>query len=59
LFFSFPLSVKSVVPTTLLHFSHNEPPNFTEYISERPEMTSHGGKPRKAKTIERKLSYEK
>ena len=32
---------------------------FYGYLSERPEMTSHGGKPRKAKNNERKLSYEK
>ena len=29
------------------------------YTSERPEMTSHGGKPRKAKTRKGKLVYEK
>ena len=40
-------------------FLRNAPANFTEYLSERPEMTSHGGKPRKAKNNERKLSYEK
>jgi hypothetical protein len=41
---------KSVTTQT---FPHNEPLNFTEYCNERPEMTSHGGKPRKAKTIKK------
>jgi hypothetical protein len=58
LFFSFPLSVssaESVVPTTLLHFPHNEPPNFTEYLSERPEMTPHDENSKKAGIM--KASY--
>jgi hypothetical protein len=29
----------------------NLAPDFTHYLSERPEMTFHGGKPRKTKTI--------
>jgi hypothetical protein len=33
----------------------NELPNPAEYVSERPEMTSHSGKPRKAKTMKRKI----
>src|SRR5438552_11663617 len=41
------------------NFPRNETPNSTEYTSERPEMTSHGGKPRKAKTRKGKLVYEK
>src|SRR5215510_7037673 len=32
-------------------FPRNEPANPAEYVSERPEMTSHGGRPRKAKTM--------
>src|SRR5438270_14017181 len=29
-------------------FPRNEPPNPAKYIGERPELTSHGGKSRKA-----------
>ena len=32
-------------------FLRNEPANPAEYLGERPEMTSHSGKPRKAKTM--------
>jgi plastocyanin len=31
-----------------LHFPRNEPQNLTEYTGERPEMTTHDGKSRKA-----------
>jgi hypothetical protein len=31
------------------HFPRKGSKNFTQYFSERPEMTSHGGKPKKAK----------
>src|SRR5207302_9812795 len=31
-------------------FPRNEPPNPAKYLSERPEMTTHDGKSRKAKT---------
>ena len=33
------------------HFPRNLTPDFTHYLSERPKMTSNGGKPRKAKTM--------
>jgi hypothetical protein len=32
------------------NFPRNTRPNFAQYISERPEMTFHGGKPKKVKT---------
>jgi hypothetical protein len=43
---------------SLYNFPRNLAPDFTHYLSERPELTSHRGKPKKAKTNERKLSYE-
>jgi hypothetical protein len=51
-------SATSAVPN-LPNFPRNLVPDFTHYLSERPEMTSHSGKPRKAKTMKGKLSYEK
>src|SRR5205823_2885070 len=36
--------------TPARNFPRNLASDFTHYLSERPEMTSHGGKPRKAKT---------
>jgi hypothetical protein len=33
-------------------------PDFLQYISEAPEMTSHGEEPKKARTTERKLNHE-
>jgi len=39
-------------------FPRNEPANPTEYIGERPEMTSYDGKPRKAKTTKGNHTYE-
>src|SRR5947207_14067189 len=35
--------------TPARNFPRNARPDFTEYLSERPEMSSHGEKPRKAK----------
>ena len=32
--------------------------NFAQYISERPEMTSHDEEPKEARTTERKLNHE-
>jgi len=46
-------SVKFVVPKLFCAFPRNEPANPAEYLNERPEMTSHGGKPKKAKTTKR------
>ena len=40
------------------NFPRNARPNLTEYLSERPEMTSHGRKPRKAKTMKENNTYE-
>ena len=34
-------------------FPRNEPANPAEYLGERPEMASHGGKPKRAKTTKR------
>jgi len=45
--------------TKSLIFPRNLTPDFLQYISERPELTSHGGKSKKAKTTKRKLKYEK
>jgi len=36
----------------------NSWPNFAQYICERPEMTSHGGKSKKVKTTKGKLNHE-
>jgi hypothetical protein len=37
------------------NFMRNSRRNFAQYISERPELTSHGEKPKKAKTTKGKL----
>jgi hypothetical protein len=50
-------SATSAVPN-VANFPRNARPNLTEYLSERPEMTSHGGKPRKAKTMKENNTYE-
>jgi len=42
-----PLQQKSQSPSIFLR---NSRPNFAQYISERPEMTSHDEKPKKVKT---------
>jgi hypothetical protein len=42
-----------------LFFSRNEPPNPAEYSSERPEMTSHDGKSRKATRKTNQLKEQK
>src|SRR4029077_18249518 len=49
-FLGLPLSGISVqfVVLRVSFFSRNEPPNPAKYSSERPEMTSHDGKSRKA-----------
>jgi hypothetical protein len=39
-------------------FARNVGPNLTEYLSERPEMSSHGEKSRKAKTTKGYNTYE-
>jgi hypothetical protein len=44
----------SCLYSTRLHFPRNELANPAEYLGERPEMTSHDGKPRKAKTMKEK-----
>jgi hypothetical protein len=46
------------VVLNLLHFLRNARPNPAEYLGERPEMTSHGGKPKKAKTMKGNNTYE-
>jgi len=51
-----PIRVTGVLKFSEL--SRNESLNPAEYLSERPEMTSHGGKPRKAKTMEGNKTYE-
>jgi len=38
------------------NFPRNTRPNLAQYISEQPEVTSHGEKPKKAKTTKRKSS---
>jgi len=47
------LSASTLQPLTILtgdaNFPRNEAPNPAEYLGERPEMTSHGGEPKKAK----------
>jgi len=40
-------------------FQHNLALVSVLYIGERPEMTSHGGKPTKAKTTKGKIKNEK
>jgi hypothetical protein len=37
-----------------LHFPRNSQPNFAQYISERPELTSHDETPKKAKTTNKR-----
>src|SRR6266513_3604928 len=44
--------------TPARNFPRNARPNFTEYLSERPEMTSHDGKSTKAKTTKGNNTYE-
>jgi len=44
--------------TPARNFPRNARPNFTEYLSERPEMSSHAEKSRKAKTMKVNNSYE-
>jgi hypothetical protein len=41
------------------NFPRNSQPNFAQYISERPELTSHGEKPKKAKTTKRNSPLKK
>src|SRR5438552_17467187 len=38
------------------NFPHNTRPNLAQYISERPKVTSHHEKPKKAKTDKKKSS---
>jgi len=45
-----------VIRGCLPNFLRNSRPNLAQYISERLEMTSHGEKPKKAKTTKRKSS---
>jgi len=45
-----------ITPTR--NFPRNAPPNFTEYLSERPEMIPHDEKLKKAKTMKVSNSYE-
>src|SRR5205807_10262834 len=45
-----------VIRGSLPHFLRNSRPNLAQYISERLEITSHGEKPKKAKTTKRKSS---
>jgi hypothetical protein len=45
-----------ITPTR--NFPGNAPPNFTEYLSERPEMIPHDEKLKKAKTMEGNNTYE-
>jgi len=40
------------------NFPRNLAPDFGQYTREWPEMTSHGGKPRKAKTMKGNNTYE-
>src|SRR5438477_11997024 len=42
-----------------LFFSRNEPPNPAKYLGERPELTSHGGKSRKATRKPNQLKEQK
>jgi len=44
--------------TPARNFPHNEPPNFAEYLSERPEMTPHDENSKKAKTTKGNHTYE-
>ena len=39
-------------------FPRNTPPNLAQYMSERPDMSSHGEKSEKAKTMKRNNTYE-
>jgi hypothetical protein len=41
-----------------LHFLRNAPQNFTEYLSERPEISSHDENSKKAKTTKGNHTYE-
>src|SRR2546426_851318 len=41
------------------HFPRKASKNFTQYFSERPKMTSHRGKPNKAKTTKGKIESTK
>ena len=43
---------------TFFEVSRNALPNLAEYLGERPDMTSHGGKPRKANTMKGNNTYE-
>jgi len=40
------------------NFPRNTRPNLAQYISEQPELTSHGEKPKKAKTTKGKLKMK-
>jgi hypothetical protein len=44
--------------TSTRNFPGNAPPNFTEYTSERPEMTPQDEKLKKAKTMKGNNTYE-
>jgi hypothetical protein len=51
-------SSMSLEITPTRNFPGNAPPNFTEYLSERPEMIPHDEKLKKAKTIKGNNTYE-
>jgi hypothetical protein len=54
----FPVREIRLIHGRLPDFRRNEPANSAEYLTERPEMTSHGGKPWKAKTMKENNNYE-
>ena len=49
---------ESLEITPARNFPRNARPNFTEYLSERPEMIPHDEKLKKAKTIKGNNTYE-
>ena len=58
--FSSVSSAKFVVPKRFPKFPRNRQPHFAQYIGERPELTSHGEKSKKAKNNnKRKIKNEK
>jgi len=53
-----PVREIGVIRGCLPNFLCNRRSNFAQYISERPEMTSHDEEPKEARTTERKLNHE-